>query len=254
MRDRQYCHSPHAAKRRLFAVDSGRELGTDEISRIREATTIELEAFVHGALCVSLSGNCYLSHYCGGRSANRGECAQPCRLRYSLHDGPRETDRGHLLSLKDMNRSAMLDGMLSAGITTFKIEGRLKDLDYVKNITAFYRTLLDKKISAAQDRFRPAAHGCTVRGFEPAADKSFNRGFTAYTPPFTGIASFESPASKGEELGRVRESGKGWLRLNTAPPDLAAGDGVFAPGNRPPAGDYIRSVDGTLVRLSRRSP
>lgn len=185
-----------------------RELSLNEIRAISERTPMRLEAFVHGALCVSYSGRCYLSAALSGRSANRGECAQYCRLPYSLIDANGEiivSDK-HLLSLKDLNRSEELGAMLQAGISSFKIEGRLKDISYVKNITAFYR----KKLDAIFDRnplYYRASVGHSVYSFDPQPDKSFNRGFTSYFlhGRVPEITAFDSPKSIGEEVGRVKE-------------------------------------------------
>ena len=157
-----------------------RELGLDEIRAIRQETSVELECFVHGALCVGRSGRCYVSYAVGGRSGNRGCCAQPCRLRYNLRDGAGRTiarDR-HLLSLQDLNRSAHLHELLQAGISSFKIEGRLKNIDYVMNVVAFYRRELDRLLDG--DTFKHASSGTALAGFTPAPAKSFNRGFTDF--------------------------------------------------------------------------
>ena len=123
-----------------------RELSLAQVREIAANTSIELEAFVHGSLCVSLSGQCYMSHAMGGRSANRGACAQPCRKKYTLTDASAKTivREKHLLSLTDLNRSNSIGELADAGVTSFKIEGRLKDLDYVKNSTAYYREALDR--------------------------------------------------------------------------------------------------------------
>jgi len=133
----------------LGRVVLARELSLEQISEIKANTSIELEAFIHGSLCVSYSGRCYLSETIGGRSANRGECAQPCRNSYDLVDetGKAIISDRHLLSLRDLNLSTHLGALIDAGITSFKIEGRLKDIDYVKNITFYYNQLLNKEIS-----------------------------------------------------------------------------------------------------------
>ena len=176
-----------------------RELGLDEIRAIRRETSVELECFVHGALCVGRSGRCYLSYAVGGRSGNRGCCAQPCRLRYCLRDGAGRIiaqDR-HLLSLQDMNRSAHLHELLQAGISSFKIEGRLKNIDYVMNVVAFYRRELDRLLDG--DTFTRASSGTSIPGFTPAPAKSFNRGFTDFfVQPDARMASLDSPKSRGE--------------------------------------------------------
>ena len=158
-----------------------RELSLNEIRRTSEATTVPLEVFVHGALCVSYSGQCYLSAALSGRSANRGECAQYCRLPYTMVDatGTEIVSNKHLLSLKDMNRSDQLEALLDAGVSSLKIEGRLKDAGYVKNITAYYRKKLDAVLSRRPE-YRRASAGRSTYTFEPVAEKSFNRGFTPF--------------------------------------------------------------------------
>ena len=159
-----------------------RELTLDEIADIRRVTSVPLEAFVHGALCVSYSGRCAISQVLKGRSANRGECAQLCRLPYDLVDGQGRTlvEAKHLLSLRDMARHDRLEQMMTAGITSFKIEGRLKDMSYVKNVVAYYRRAIDKIIVRQPERYQRSSFGQVELSFEPAIEKSFNRGFTHY--------------------------------------------------------------------------
>ena len=184
----------------------GRELSLKEIREIREKTTVPLEFFVHGALCVSHSGQCYLSQYIGNRSANRGACAQPCRLPWDLLDenGKVLIKNRHLLCLKDLNNSSHLEELIDAGITSFKIEGRLKDADYVKNVTAYYRQKLDEIISRRSDLEQASRGHCTY-GFEINPEKSFNRGFTDYfiNGRQKGIGSPFTPKSMGEYIGEV---------------------------------------------------
>ena len=185
-----------------------RELSLNEIRRIAEATTVPLEVFVHGALCVSYSGQCYLSAALNGRSANRGECAQYCRLPYTMVDatGAEIVTHKHLLSLKDMNRSDQLEALLDAGVSSLKIEGRLKDVDYVKNITAYYRKKLDAVLSRRPE-YRRASAGRSTYTFEPVAEKSFNRGFTPFLLEgrTADITAFNTPKSLGEPVGTVKE-------------------------------------------------
>ena len=184
----------------------GRELSLKQIREIREKTTVPLEFFVHGALCVSHSGQCYLSQYIGNRSANRGACAQPCRLPWDLLDenGKVLIKNRHLLCLKDLNNSAHLEELIDAGITSFKIEGRLKDADYVKNVTAYYRQKLDEIISRRTD-LEQASRGHCSYTFEVNPEKSFNRGFTDYfiNGRQKGIGSPFTPKSMGEYIGEV---------------------------------------------------
>ena len=187
-----------------------RELSVEEIAEIhREAPDVELEVFVHGALCVSYSGLCYASQYCFGRSANRGECAQFCRMKFSLIDSEgRELERDrYLLSLKDMNQSDHLLELIEAGATSFKIEGRLKDVSYVKNVTAAYSQRLNDIISRYPDKYRRSSL-CECRyTFTPDLRKTFNRGYTTYflhgRQP--NIASFDTPKAVGEYVGTVKE-------------------------------------------------
>lgn len=185
----------------------GRELSIDQIREIRRQTTVPLEFFVHGSLCVSHSGRCYLSQYIGNRSANRGACAQPCRLPWDLIDDDYRTlmKNKHLLCLKDLNNSAHLEELLDAGITSFKIEGRLKDADYVKNITAYYRQKLDA-VFERRPEYVQASQGHCSYSFEVNPEKSFNRGFTDYfihgRQP--NIGSPFTPKSMGEYIGEVK--------------------------------------------------
>lgn len=191
----------------------GRELSLKQIREIREKTSVPLEFFVHGALCVSHSGRCYLSQYIGNRSANRGACAQPCRLPWDLLDENGKTliKNRHLLSLKDLNNSTHLEELMDAGITSFKIEGRMKDADYVKNVTAYYRQKLDEIFSRRSDLEKASigpscrdAKSC-VFSFEVNPEKSFNRGFTDYfiNGRQKGIGSPFTPKSMGEYIGEV---------------------------------------------------
>ena len=184
----------------------GRELSLKQIREIRENTTVPLEFFVHGALCVSHSGRCYLSQYIGNRSANRGACAQPCRLPWDLLDanGKMLIKNRHLLCLKDLNNSAHLEELIDAGITSFKIEGRMKDADYVKNVTAFYRQKLDEIFNRRAD-LAQASRGHCQYNFEINPEKSFNRGFTDFfiNGRQKGIDSPFTPKSMGEYIGEV---------------------------------------------------
>ena len=186
-----------------------RELSLEEIRHIHEACPeTSLEVFVHGALCVSYSGQCYASQACFGRSANRGECAQFCRLPFTLVDADGKTivrDK-HLLSLKDLNQSDRLEQLLNAGASSLKIEGRLKDVTYVKNVTAAYRQCLDKVLSRRGEYVRSSSGSCRY-AFTPQLDKSFSRGFTHYFLQGRGedVASFDTPKSLGEEMGTLKE-------------------------------------------------
>ena len=184
----------------------GRELSLKQIKEIREKTTVPLEFFVHGALCVSHSGRCYLSQCIGNRSANRGACAQPCRLPWDLldTDGKVLIKNRHLLSLKDLNNSAHLEELMDAGITSFKIEGRMKEADYVKNVTAFYRQKLDE-IFERRMEYVSSSRGHCQFNFEINPEKSFNRGFTDFfiNGRQKDIGAPFTPKSMGEYVGEV---------------------------------------------------
>lgn len=205
-----------------------RELSLQEITTIAQQTTVPLEVFVHGALCVSFSGQCYLSAAMCGRSANRGECAQYCRLPYTLIDanGAVIASNKHLLSLKDLNLSDNLESLMDAGVSSFKIEGRLKDVAYVKNITAYYRKKIDE-ILARRDEFRRPSFGNSTYFFEPVPEKSFNRGFTTYflNGRNKDITAFDSPKSLGEIIGKVKDI-KGKVIAVSGHKQLNNGDGL----------------------------
>ncbi|MBP5628631.1 MAG: U32 family peptidase [Bacteroidaceae bacterium] len=207
-----------------------RELGLKEMADIHHACPgMKLEAFVHGALCVSYSGRCYASQYCFHRSANRGECAQFCRLAFNLEDdqGNILATNKHLLSLKDMNRSRSVEQMLDAGISSLKIEGRLKDMAYVKNTTAYYSQLLDKIISRRPQHYRRAAYGRCHTTFEPDLNKTFNRGFTDYflRGRTEDVASIHTPKAVGEPVGTVKEIRNNYI-LVSGTASFHNGDGL----------------------------
>jgi len=234
-----------------------RELTLNEIQAIRQQTDIELEAFVHGALCVSYSGRCYLSAALYGRSANRGECAQCCRLPYTMTDadGRVITEGKHLLSLKDLNRSDELEVMMQAGISSFKIEGRLKDVSYVKNITAFYRTRLDR-IFARNPDFCRSSSGRSTFTFEPQPEKSFNRGFTPYYlyGRIPDVTSFATPKSVGEPLGKVVEAKDNMFAIDTDK-TVRNGDGlIFANADGVWEGCRANRVEGNRIYLFEKHP
>lgn len=227
-----------------------RELDLDGIRAIRRAAPrIELECFVHGALCVSYSGQCYLSYALGGRSGNRGQCAQPCRRTYKVMDSSgREIDCGrHPLSLKDLHLSESLPELLDAGVRSFKIEGRLKDRNYVANIVAHYRARLDEEI--AKRGLHRASSGASEPGFAPDVSKTFNRGYTAYFLHGRGetMGSRATPKMLGERIGTVAavQPGAFTTQEETA---LRPGDGVCyfdAAGELQGAG--INAVDGRTI-------
>ena len=236
-----------------------RELSINEIREIRSKTTVPLEFFVHGALCVSYSGQCYLSHVIGHRSANRGACAQPCRLKWNLEDENGNTliANRYLLSLRDMNNSKNLDELIDAGITSFKIEGRLKDADYVKNTTAYYRQVLDE-IIARKSNLSRSFRGISTPSFIPNLEKSFNRGFTDYFlhGRQKGIDAPFTPKSMGEHVGEIMKiDGK---RLTVKLLDgitLHNGDGLcFLDENKELQGFNVNGVDGNMVLASTAIP
>lgn len=219
-----------------FLADAGmkravlaRELNLDQIRDIHNATDVELEFFVSGALCVSFSGNCYMSVANGERSANRGSCAQNCRLPYNLIDGEGLTllTEYHLLSIKDLDLSNQLPMLIEAGITSFKIEGRLKDLVYVKNNVSHLRKKLDAFL-VDNDRYEKASSGRTFYNFESQMDKSFNRGYTDYFVNMrkSRIGSWETPKSQGEYIGKfLGVKANGYLIENSEL--LNNGDGLY---------------------------
>lgn len=245
-----------------------RELSIEETAAIhREVPGVEIEAFVHGALCVSFSGDCRASFAATGRSANRGECSQMCRHAYTLRDGAGRVlaSDSHLLSLRDLNRSSRLAEMAAAGVTSFKIEGRLKDAAYVKETVAYYSTLLDRLVEQSGGRYRRASAGCTRLAFTPDPAKAFNRGFTQYfttgVPP-KGIplhmATADGPGAVGEELGRVTAHlPGGGVRLRPAAPGIlvAGGDGLsYTRPDGSVTGFRVNRVEGLTLYPAPGSP
>ena len=236
-----------------------RELGIEEIRAIHEEVPdIELEAFVHGALCVSYSGRCYISEVLAGRSANRGACAQFCRMAYDLLDaeGNEVLDeqgvpihQRHLLSLQDMDRSAYLSELIEAGVTTFKIEGRLKDADYVTNITAYYREKLDRyqvDLRVQNTEYRPIY----TRTFVPDPEKTFHRGGIDYFlhGRTANMANWDTPKSTGEYVGEVLQINGNTLRVRLKPGVvLHNGDGLTM-GNE---GFNVNGVEGNWVKVNK---
>ncbi|WP_338890810.1 U32 family peptidase [Aeromonas rivipollensis] len=235
-----------------------RELSLEQIREISAATQVQLEFFIHGALCVSYSGQCNISHARTGRSANRGECAQLCRLPCSLQTPGGEVlvENSHLLSLKDMDQSANLEALIAAGIRSFKIEGRLKGLDYVKNVTAWYRQKLDAILERRPDLVASSAGRCSY-GFTPDPKKSFKRGSTDYflhgRQP--GIDSTRSPKYVGEPLGRVSRVTRDGIEIDGKAVSLNNGDGLgfFKPGGEL-VGMRLNKVEGKQLLLSERMP
>ena len=188
-----------------------RELSLEQINEITSSTNIEIETFVHGALCVSYSGQCYLSYAIGGRSANRGECAQPCRKKYTLIDetGKIIAENKPLLNLKDFNASKHIEKLIKSGVTSFKIEGRLKDENYVKNTVSFYRREIDKFA-------QKTSSGKVFLDFKPDLNKTFNRGFTDYfLEGRKQCFNFTTPKSIGEKIGKITKINKDYFETDS---------------------------------------
>ena len=223
-----------------------RETSLSQMRTIRSETNVDLEAFIHGALCVSYSGQCYMSQYLNGRSGNRGCCSQPCRSSYDLctADGRTLLKDRHLLSLRDFNASQQLANMIDAGITSFKIEGRLKDLGYVKNITAYYRQLLDNMMSGHSS----ASSGKCTFSFTPDPERTFTRGYTDYfLRSRQPMASFATQKSLGKRVGEVTSISRNSLVIN-ANVQLTAGDGLcFLDSEGRLQGFLVNHVNGTTV-------
>lgn len=247
----------HTPERVAFLEKAGfqrailaRELSLDQIREIRAQTQIELETFVHGALCVSYSGQCYLSYAIGGRSGNRGQCAQPCRRLYSLvgADGQPVVQNRYLLSLRDLNLSDALGDLLDAGVTSFKIEGRLKNKVYVMNVVGHYRKRLDAILTGRG--LRPVASGTVHLDFIPDPYKTFNRGFSTYFLHGRGaeITANDSPKSLGEPLGKVAAADRRSFSLPPAAPALHPGDGLcFLDARKELAGTLVNRVEGRSI-------
>ena len=219
-----------------------RELSLEKIKEIKQNTNIELECFIHGALCVSYSGNCYMSAYIGGRSANRGECAQACRKKYSITDekGNFIIKDKYLLSLKDLCLKDYIKELVDTGVKSFKIEGRLKDEAYVKNVVLYYRKLLDE--------FDKTSDGVILSDFEPDINKTFNRGYTTYFIEKNkyDIFNFDTPKSTGEFLGVADKISKNGFGINTDK-KISNGDGLcfFVDGEL--KGCYVNKIENNII-------
>lgn len=233
-----------------------REMSLDEIRKVRACTDVTLEAFVHGALCVCYSGDCRASFVNGGRSANRGECAQICRLQYDLIDGDENViikDK-YLLSLKDMNRINRLAQMIDAGITSFKIEGRLKSIDYVRNVTAAYSDALNRIVEYDSENLCRSSFGVALPGFIPDLNKSFNRGFTSYfltdiKPGENKLGSHLTPGHIGQPVAKVIKSNRDSFEVLPIS-EMSNGDGV---GYFDSVGHFqgmrVNRIEGNILRL-----
>ena len=251
------CVTPEKVK---FLEDMGfaraileRSLSKNEIAKIRKATHIELEAFVHGAICVSQSGRCFFSRSTSERSGNRGECSQPCRLEYDLCNDKGEIiiKSKHLLSVRDLDLSARLGEMLDLGISSFKIEGRLKDRTYVRNIVSLYRRLLDKEIAKRDDVERSSVGRSDIE-FEPNASRTFTRGAGEYLfdGKRRGVASFDTPKAMGERVGKILRVDRRGVVLDCKH-DLATGDGVCFISNGALVGTNVVGIEGERIQLNR---
>ena len=230
-----------------------RALSLEEIRAIRQATTAELECFIHGAICVGHSGRCFLSRSTSNRSGNRGECSQPCRLPYDLRDsnGRLIMQGKHLLSVKDMDLTGSLEELIDAGITSFKIEGRLKDNRYIKNIVSHYRKLLDQIISRRDD-LRRQSFGRSIIDFEPNPAKSFTRGGSEYMlhGRKADVASFDTPKAIGEYIGQIAKlSRRGFFLDKKA--DLSPADGICAITPNGLFGTNINTIEGEQIIPNR---
>ena len=230
-----------------------RSLSKEQIREIRKATSVELEAFVHGAICVSQSGRCFFSRSTSERSGNRGECSQPCRLEYDLCNDKGEViiKSKHLLSVRDFDLSARLGEMIDTGICSFKIEGRLKDRTYVRNIVSLYRRLLDIEIAKRTDVERSSVGNSTIE-FEPNASRTFTRGAGEYffDGKCRGVASFDTPKAMGERIGKVSRIDRRGIILDRKH-DLTTGDGVCFISNGALVGTNVVGIEGERVLLNR---
>ena len=266
------CHNDSNAKLRTLEalgmeqVVLPREVSTADLPSLLDGVGMRVESFVHGALCVSYSGRCFISEACRGRSANRGACAQYCRMSYDLEDatGRKLLTGQHLLSLRDLNRTEIVEEMLDRGVSSLKIEGRLKDIDYVRNVTAHYRRVVDEIISRRSEEYCRSSWGETELTFTPRPEQTFSRRFTAYNTPLHTPIPTESITpftnkSVGEELGTLTEcrGREVVIRLRDMGAELSNGDGLLlvSPDETTTSGALVNQVtprgDGTYrLRLS----
>ena len=226
-----------------------RETSLEQMKALRQTVTADIEAFVQGALCVCYSGQCYMSLYLNGRSGNRGSCSQPCRSAYDLVNGQGKTlkHNEHLLSLKDFSAAQHIESMIDAGITSFKIEGRLKDLTYVKNVTAYYRQLLDS-IIARREELKASSSGTTTFYFTPDLERTFNRGFTDYfLQKRQPMASTTTQKSLGKKIGTVLSANSNRLIVSSSD-TISAGDGLcYFNSEKQLEGFLVNSVSGNTI-------
>lgn len=226
-----------------------RELSLEQLREIRREVKAELEYFVHGALCVSLSGQCYISHYLTGRSANRGECAQACRMQWTVtdSDGKVLVKDKYVLSLKDLNLSGYLNDLVDIGIDSFKIEGRLKEADYVANVTSYYSSRLDEIVARREDVAR-VGNGYTLSGFEADPSRSFNRGYTDYfvAGRKPGMVNMDTPKSMGKKVAVVKQA-KGNVLVVEALETIHNADGLCYFDGRELRGIKVNTAEGTRL-------
>ena len=230
-----------------------RALSLEEIRAVAAAMKADVECFVHGAICVGYSGRCFLSRSMSERSGNRGACSQPCRLTYDLTDGRGRSylSGRHLLSVRDLDLSGHIGELLDAGVTSFKIEGRLKDINYIRNVVAYYRRALDEAL-AARPQLRRSSVGVSRPDFRPDPAKSFTRGASEYffAGRSAGVASFDTPKSVGEYVGRVVSCDARSFRLD-GDVELAPGDGICFVTGRGPSGTNVNAVEGRRITPNR---
>ncbi len=232
-----------------------RELTLDEIAKIHENSDVELEFFIHGALCVSYSGQCYMSQSIADRSANRGACMQACRSPYNLIDSEGKTliKNKHLLSIKDLNLAEEIPQLIAAGITSFKIEGRLKDKTYVKNVVAYYRVILDYIIERSP-QFERASKGKSMYNFVPDPYRSFNRGSTTYfiNGRANRMAGLHSQKSQGKFLGHVRQVGSNYIKIDSQE-EISNNDGLcYFDKNKQLCGFKVNKTEKNKVWLNEK--
>lgn len=231
-----------------------RELSLEEIQEIAKNVSVPLEFFVHGALCVSYSGQCYISQALAKRSANEGKCAQYCRLPYTLKDANNQimVNNKHLLSMKDLNLSSHLETVIDAGISSLKIEGRMKDVSYVKNVVSLYRSEIDKIISKRPEYIH-SSFGISKLNFEPNLSKSFNRGFSSYflfgrQEESKDLWSIDSPKSIGEPIGYVAKSTHNSININSRE-KIVNGDGLcYIDENETLTGFQVNDSQNNIIR------
>lgn len=252
--------TPEKAK---FLQDAGftrvileRNLSIEQIRAIRSATEVELECFVHGAICVCHSGRCYMSRSMSSRSGNRGDCIQACRMTYDLTDGDGTILRKgkHLLSVKDMDLSARIGELMDAGISSFKIEGRLKDTAYVKNVVSWYRRRIDEELQLRKELVRSSA-GESVTDFVPDITKTFSRGRTEYfyCGRRAGVSSPDTPKAVGAAAGRITKTGNGWIETDSRDV-FSPGDGICCISGGMLSGTNINHVEGRRLYTNKPLP